>query len=202
MDMKTETKSFFWQSYVDLLTALFIVMLVLFILSYKSFNDEKQKYEIKARQYEKIQQIEESIKNLQGRNFIYQEDFKRHILSRQVHFGVGEAIIDSMYYDYLIEAGNELMTLIRKLSANSVSNIRYLIIIEGMASKDDFEYNYELSYSRAKALYDFWRSKNILFNPEFCEVLIAGSGTGGIGRESIETLNQRFIIQIIPKIGE
>ena len=33
-------KDFFWPSYVDLMTVLFLVMLVLFVLSFKMFQDK------------------------------------------------------------------------------------------------------------------------------------------------------------------
>ena len=33
-----ESKDFFWPSYVDLMTALFLTMLVMFVLSYKLFQ--------------------------------------------------------------------------------------------------------------------------------------------------------------------
>jgi hypothetical protein len=71
-----------------------------------------------------------------------------------------------------------------------------------MASKDNYGMNYELSYKRSKALFDFWKKNQINFDPNICEIIIAGSGTGGAGRDSIEYKNQRFLIQIIPKISK
>jgi hypothetical protein len=38
-----ESKDFFWPSYVDLMTALFLIMLVLFVLGFKRSN-YKQRY--------------------------------------------------------------------------------------------------------------------------------------------------------------
>jgi outer membrane protein OmpA-like peptidoglycan-associated protein len=192
----------FWPSYVDLMTGLFAVMLVLFVLSYKSFSDEKKKYEVKARQYELLREIEESVKNLQGAYFTYQEEYKRHVLNRPVLFDVGKSEIKPEYRTYLVNAGFKIADLIRRLGDRDDLDVRYLVVVEGMASKDDYEFNYELSYARAKALYDFWRDEGISFDPEICEVLIAGSGVGGVGRASREERNQRFLIQIIPKIGE
>ena len=40
--MDQDRKDFFWPSYVDLMTALFLVMLVLFVLSYKRFQDKQR----------------------------------------------------------------------------------------------------------------------------------------------------------------
>ena len=64
--------------------------------------------------------------------------------------------------------------------------------------------NYELSYERALSLYSACgRRKDSTFDPNRVEVMISGSGEGGVGRDMIdETKNQRFLIQIIPKIGE
>ena len=37
-----ESKDFFWPSYVDLMTALFLTMLVMFVLSFKLFKDKQR----------------------------------------------------------------------------------------------------------------------------------------------------------------
>ena len=81
---------------------------------------------------------------------------------------------------------------------------RYLIVIEGMASKDGYAQNDELSYRRSLALARLWERNNVSFDPNICELQIAGSGTKGIGRfsGSDEVKNQRFLIQIVPKIGD
>jgi hypothetical protein len=82
-------------------------------------------------------------------------------------------------------------------------NIKYLIVIEGMSSNIAYSENYQLSYDRALSLFRLWQQHNIQLDPTICEVMIAGSGTGGVGRFSggKEVRNQRFLIQIIPKIG-
>ena len=81
--------------------------------------------------------------------------------------------------------------------------MRYLIIVEGMASRDAYADNFQLSYRRALALNRFWIAHHIHFDPEICEVLIAGSGTEGVGRYggNEEHRNQRFLIQIVPKVS-
>lgn len=82
--------------------------------------------------------------------------------------------------------------------------MKYLIIIEGMASKDNYSLNYQLSYERALSLFRFWENQGIIFDPKICEIQIAGSGIGGIRDyyNDEEYKNQRFLIQIVPKIGE
>ena len=72
-----------------------------------------------------------------------------------------------------------------------------------MASKDAYKENYPLSYKRALMVKNLWENQGIEFDQSVCELQIAGSGTGGIGRydEKIESKNQRILIQIMPKIG-
>jgi hypothetical protein len=69
-------------------------------------------------------------------------------------------------------------------------------------------------YERAYNLYKYWRDAlGIDFDSkkyhDFIEFQIAGSGEGGIGRIPAdppsffeERKNQRFLINVIPKIGE
>ena len=60
---------------------------------------------------------------------------------------------------------------------------------------------YDLSYRRALALYNRWRSKGLNFRQYNTEIIIAGSGFNGNNRDTIiEDYNKRFVIQIIPKI--
>jgi hypothetical protein len=81
-------------------------------------------------------------------------------------------------------------------------NIRYLVLIEGQASLDRYSRNFELSYERALSLLEFWEDNNVnLRKLENCELVLSGSGTGGVPRDKNESKNQRFLIQIIPKIG-
>lgn len=83
-------------------------------------------------------------------------------------------------------------------------------MIEGQASKDGIDkmdYNYDLSYRRARNLKKFWDNNNIHFDRGNCEVLISGSGDGrlsgtGLMRELEEKANQRFLIHILPKPGK
>lgn len=202
--MKKENNDFFWPSYVDLLTGLFIVMLVLFVLSFKSLSDSKRIIEEK---FIKIQEIQNAVSSLPPELFQYQPEFKRFTLNRQIQFKIGRSEIPFKDYDYLTKAGNEIKSMISELKYKfAQDSIKYLIVIEGMASiiGGTRASNYELSYDRAKAVYDFWTNvKNIKFDPSVCEIMISGSGTGGVGRYSgsEEYKNQRILIQIIPKIS-
>jgi len=211
--MKKETKQFFWPSYVDVMTALFIIMLLLFILSFKSLQDEKENLVVRLEEKKYLEKIEESIKNLPQEYYVYQEQYKRHTLRRQPRFGRGIAEISSEEdIKYLIDAGKSLLELISKLKEKDTLGVTYLVILEGMASKDatpDDE-NYKLSYRRALALYNLWIKNNLNFNTDYLELIFAGSGTGGIGRDESKEVNgviddsdnQKILIQIIPKLGK
>lgn len=270
----------FWLSYADLMTALFIVALALFVLSYRMFqvralkleeaeaalrlrseeldqqsialeelrlrsldadkqkaavktltarldeeemlaatliqqlqderaylfdlqqrlNEERGRLLVMEEEYKKLREIQKAIQNLDSRYFVYQPEYKRHVLNKQVHFPTGKSEIGSAYKPFLAEAGRALQRMIQQLDPKD--NIKYIVVIEGMASQDSYAKNYELSYNRALALYEFWSGMGITFDPNRFEVMIAGSGVGGLGRnQSNEALNQRFLLQIVAKIG-
>ena len=66
----------------------------------------------------------------------------------------------------LIAAGNEIKQTIEKLQKNDSikTNIKYLVVIEGQASKipfyeSEWKNNNTLSYLRSLKLYEFWRDE-------------------------------------------
>jgi hypothetical protein len=101
-------------------------------------------------------------------------------------------------------AGKVLERILRD-SLPTDQNIKYLLVIEGQASKDNAPINDELSYSRAISLRNFWFGSKPNMNKVLpnCEVIIAGSGQYGVPRDTpdIPPKNQRFMITVIPKIG-
>ena len=106
---------------------------------------------------------------------------------------------------YLKDVGESISDLINELKVKyKGQDIRYVVLIEGMASKDYYIDNYQLSYRRALAVKRLWQSEGIILDPAVCDVQVAGSGVEGIGRypKKEEAKNQRILIQIIPKIGK
>lgn len=198
--MKSRETSFFWPSYADLMTSLFFVMLVLYVLTVLVMQYQQKATQDQLR---KIEEIQNATKQLPKKYFQYQPEYKRYSLIRQIQFARGKAEIPTSDYERLIGVGRSIQRLVDTLKARySNENIKYLIAIEGMASNDNYLYNYQLSYERALALRKFWIQCGIRLDPTICEVVVAGSGIGGAGRESDEVKNQRILIQIIPKIGE
>ena len=92
--MNQDRKDFFWPSYVDLMTALFLVMLVLFVLSYKRFQDKqasleqaKARLEVQLREKKKLDEIRAALKQLEDpRYFVYNQQYKRYELNFPVEF--------------------------------------------------------------------------------------------------------------------
>ncbi|MBG6062933.1 outer membrane protein OmpA-like peptidoglycan-associated protein [Flavobacterium sp. CG_9.1] len=194
--------NFFWASYADLMTSLFFIMLVLFVLTVVMMKRQSKATE---EQLKKIVEIQNSVKELDTKYFSYQEEYKRFTLKEQIQFDPANSKIKDEYKDYLLDVGKNIESLIVRLQSEYKNNdIKYMIIIEGMASKDNYQYNDNLSYQRALSLLKLWDSNNIHFDPNFCELQVAGSGIRGVGRYSgkDETKNQQFLIQIIPKIGK
>jgi len=203
---KQKRESFFWTSYSDLMTSLFFVMLVLFVLTIallhrKMVDIENEKKATQA-QLDKIKEIEEAVNRIDSAYFDYNNIYKKHVMKIRVNFPVGVSnmnVIDNYTQNELKKAGHSIQNSLKRIS-QEYPEIKYLLIIEGQASKDNYPRNYELSYERALALSRFWSDNTIDFGSN-CEVLISGSGIGGTMRESEELINQRFLIHIVPKPG-
>lgn len=213
--MAFKNKSFFWTSYADLMTSLFFVMLALFIVTVVALNEARlgeieRTKELQAK-IDKADEINNATRELDTKHanyFQYYPEYKKHKLKVDVNFPVESssmANISSLAKQDLIKIGNILQDFINK-TTKSNPQIQYLLIIEGQASRDTYDYNYELSYQRALSLKRFWEEHGINFVDKNCEVLICGSGDGklsgtGLMREKEEVLNQRFLIHILPKPG-
>lgn len=203
---KKKRDAYFWTSYSDLMTSLFFVMLVLFILTitllHKRIVASEREREATQEQLAKIKEIEESINRIDSNYFEYNDTHKKHILKIDVKFPVGISnmqSIDINTRNELYKAGQAIENSLRELNIE-YPEIKYLLIIEGQASKDYYSHNYELSYERALALNRFWLYSKLDFG-ENCETIISGSGIGGTMRDVVESKNQRFLIHLIPKPG-
>lgn len=201
--MTQKKESFFWTSYSDLMTSLFFVMLVLFILVIVLLH---KRMEATETQLLEIKKVEQSTKDLSRDYFQYRPDYKKYVLTIQVRYPAGKSDLKDMITTdkdaqlrQLAAAGCEIRDFLKNHNEN-----QYILIIEGQASKDNFLYNYELSYQRALGLMHFWiEDSNITFGNN-CEILISGSGDGKLDTHSMretsnEKENQRFLIHILPK---
>jgi hypothetical protein len=209
--MKGKDTDFFWPSFTDLMTSLFFIMLVLYVLTYLKLTNERKIIEnqkkVTEQQLNKIKEIQKALGALPSEYFIYNDEYKKHILNVGVNFKRGSANMLDLKLDTRLKiriAGKVLERILRD-SLPSDQNIKYLLVIEGQASKDNAPINDELSYSRAISLKNFWFGSNPDLNKVLpnCEVIIAGSGQYGVPRDipDIPPKNQRFMITVIPKIG-
>jgi len=201
--LKDKKTGLFWITFSDILLSLFFVILVLFIFTFFKLKERNASLEKRVEKLRFLEQVEENMKLLgDGGIFEYNENLKKYILKEKVNFSMMSSDIpkDSEYN--LLIAGRKIQSIIKTLKSNAIANkqkVKYLLIIEGMASKDSFKRNFELSYSRAKSVFDFWEASNIDFDPSVVEILISGSGTIGSARSSEESQNQSIMVQVVPK---
>lgn len=206
---KKNRGTYFWAGYTDLMTSLFFVMLVLYVFTYYLLQKQKKGFETDAQKYREILHVEKSVEALEETAFFeYNNEEKVLLMTRRIQFDKSSAIIPFSDKAYLTDVGNAIKDLINKarvdkIKSNNENILKFVLIIEGTASKDRAgdDFNYLLSYQRAYSLYKYWKDEaEIKFDPAFTQLLISGSGIRGTLREEDEVKNQRFIIQIIPKI--
>lgn len=225
--MAKKKESFFWISYSDLMTSLFFILLVLFVLSSTGLYMSEQ---ATRKQLDKINEIQLAVNRLPKTYFREDSINKRWTLREEFtpHFASMDARIPASDTMQIVRIGQALMQVVDSLNTlkstdkYSGLDVKYMVVIEGMASNIRYEKNDELSYNRALAVYYLWKRNNIDFEDSDCEVQISGSGTRGIrpyntayydavkkGRSDAISLyrlheeekNQCIIIQIIPKIS-
>jgi len=78
---KEKKRDFFWLSYSDLMTSLFFVMLVLFVLVYTMQNKMIGELAEKGKELDRIKEIEKAVNNIDSRYFRYDHVNKKHILN-------------------------------------------------------------------------------------------------------------------------
>ena len=219
----------FWTSYSDLMTSLFFVMLVLFIICLVKIGGANCELKDKQGQLEhlldsvqatneqlrNILQLEEQFKVLsQSTSLEYDSEkkmfFAKDFQNKEIFFP-NQPIIDPQYEEIVDKVGREILEVLKSLSENK--EFKYQMVIEGNAAikwdklkskqyNPDDESMYLLSYNRALTLYRRWRDKGIDFRKYNTEVILAGSGFNGINRDThVEDYNKRFVLQIIPKIN-
>lgn len=209
---KKKKESFFWTSYSDLMTNLFFVMMMLFILAIALLHREVIKIgkerDATTEQLNKIKELEKSIENINAQYFEYVDEYKRHTLKNvNVSFRTSSSDINDISYEdreKLLNAGRAIQEFLKN-AKRDIPQAEYMLIVEGQSSKDNYYYNYELSYARALALVKYWGDNNITFDDLPCEVIISGSGQSSLFRNQPDigsnVSNQRFVIHIIPKPG-
>ena len=219
MSSKRKTDSF-WLSYSDLMTSLFFIMLVLFIVCIIKMKGTQNQLattlegtQIENARLQNILQLEAQFKDLsESSSLRYDEEHKTFIAKEFEGIEIFQSesdVIKPEYLDKVDKVGRDLETVLKKLNDQN-KNFSYLLVIEGNAANSyrnpmdpDRAYTYRLSYDRSLALYYRWtKVDHINLRQYNTEVQICGSGLNGINRDTEnEDNNKRFVIQIIPKIS-
>ncbi|MFA4976843.1 MAG: flagellar motor protein MotB [Sphingobacterium sp.] len=223
---KKEGNNIFWVSFSDLMTSLFFIVLVLFVVTYVNNRNTIIAQDEQLQVYKEVEDSLMPLKN--NSSFRYEDKYKRFLLNFEVKFKPSAFEIQEGNLEHyavtrakVIDAGKKLKEVLDAVVRSAKEQNRvdgekvsYLVIISGYASK---LYNadtsplgrkkeYELSYNRAYALAKFWKAQGIDFEEqaygELIDLQLSGNGWGGVGRDQAnEDNNQRFIIQIVPKIS-
>jgi len=218
--------SIFWVGYADLMTSLFFIMLVLFVvtiayLQIKNKENERLIAELENKteglieeteRLEKLLNLEEQFKPLIQDDSFYYDTLCRKFYAKSLMgieiFKPDSVVIKKEYIERTKKAGEKIEEFLKELN-NKNNDLSYLLVIEGNMANDykksksiersDF---YIKSYQRALAVYNLWLSNGINFRNYNVEVIICGSGLNGLCRDPIEENNKRFSIQIIPKVSK
>ncbi len=242
--MDGKNNSSFWPSYVDIMTTLFAITLILFAVSFSRFKIKEKQLQSLVDEYENIITVYSTVGSIDSTKYFgYNEQYLKHLFTVDVEYQKKEYHIDKLKLDEghpdeankkrdsIIAAGELIMNTILKLENTDTvkNNIKFLAVIEGQSSRipfheSDWKNNYSLSYLRAQFLVKFWKEHGIdLSAIPKCELIISGSGEGGVPRiepnedelremtsdekeykalwEKVEEKNQRFLIHIVPVIG-
>lgn len=227
---KREYKDSFWLSYSDLMTSLFFIMLVLFVVCIgkmkydnTTLEHERNRANAEKEQLERILQLDTMFIELSKSSALQYIEKQKMFVAKDF---IGIEIFNSFtgsnwkeattikqeYLQTVDSVGQSLLVVVKTLYEKN-PDLKFQLVIEGYAAipwqlLQNHSYNadnkrmYELSYHRALALYRRWLSKNINLRTYNTEVIIAGSGFNGNNRDNeVEENNKRFVIQIIPKIS-
>lgn len=201
-------KNYFWTSYSDLMTSLFLIMLVLFVMAFGLFKKKEGVLIAKLEDFQRIIRLEEQMKPLQSdADFHYLAECEKFVFRDLMGieiFNPFETEIIEEYRNIAIDAGRKIESFLAGLD----NDLQYLLVIEGnTANTYDRRYNqddasgYLRSYRRALAVYNIWIENNINFRQFNVEVLLCGSGFSGLCRDETEDYNKRFSVQLIPKVS-
>ena len=249
--MDSNNNSSFWPSYVDIMTTLFAITLILFVVSFARFKiketelqESNEVLQTLVDEYENIVTVYSTVSKIDSTQYFdYNAQYLKHLFTVDVVYQDKEYQIDKLKLDQIdpkmaertradvVKAGRIVMETIQSLEqSDSIdNNIKFLVVIEGQSSRlkyneSDWKNNYTLSYLRAQYLNEFWKQNGIDIDAiPRCELIISGSGEQGVPRaipkemelrkkfpdigdfrnewEKIERQNQRFLIHIVPVIG-
>jgi hypothetical protein len=205
--------NFFWVSYADLMTSLFFILLVLFVVSFSILKVKLGETQAEAEQLKKIKNVQLALEGLDTNYFTFDKTNKRYRLKENISFESGSNKITDIPLakrQELYNAGKVLYAKVQEVIKEH-PNVDYLMIIEGNTQRSHDNWKkipnagYELSYKRALSLFNYWKSRGLDFRElgSHCEIIIAGSGYFGYSRDTQDERNNRkFTIQVTSKVGK
>ena len=114
----------FWISYSDLMTSLFFVMLVLFVVTVGYLKNDQKKLEVTIEQQKKILKLDKQFKPLEeSGNFYYLPNCKKYIVKELMGkeiFNPEKTVILKDYIQPTILAGKEIEQFLEKLNDENI----------------------------------------------------------------------------------
>ena len=175
MDFDKNNRDSFWPSYVDIMTTLFAIMLVLFAVSFARFKSKEHELGSIVKEYKDIIDIYSTVDSIDRSGYyVYDSVYLKHTLTVSVAYQEKEYnILNKLQYDLfdkekadakrdsIRQAGLLVQETIKRLEQESSKNIKFLVVIEGQSSKipfndNDWQNNETLSYLRARFLKKYW----------------------------------------------
>lgn len=211
-----KSRDLFWPGFVGLMTIMFVIMLVLFGLSFKVYTEKtsnmlEQNRRLKGveKEYTYIQR-----KTRQAESFKTDTVFeflpiaKKYIiraLKGKAIFVPDKGDIQDKYLKEIITAGHSVENYINRNYQEEWES-SFVLIIEGyMANSSDkgtlseSDAAYQISYQRALNVFQLWKNAGILFPKKKVDVVIAGRGFDFDCRDSVKSASNLFSIVILPK---
>lgn len=113
MNDLNDNKTSFWPSYVDIMTTLFAIMLVLFVVSYSRFKIKEAELKKMADKYTEIKSIYKAVENIDSTYFEFNEEYIKHIFRIQVTYQTGEFGLNKLQGD--IDGNKAVADSLRKI---------------------------------------------------------------------------------------
>ncbi|GEM_PF-657394 len=174
---KDRNNSSFWPSYVDIMTTLFAIMLVLFAVTYGRFKLREGQLEMLVNDYKDIIDVYSQVDSIdKSKYYAYDPLYLKHTLTVSIayqdkEYNIKDKLEEDLYdktkankkREDIRQAGilvQKTIQNLEKIGKNS-KNIKFLVIIEGQSSKipfhdNDWQNNETLSFLRAEFLKKFW----------------------------------------------
>ena len=90
----------FWPSYVDIMTTLFAIMLVLFAVSYSRFKVKEKELSVLADHFIEIIDIYDAVGNIDSTKFQYVADYSKNIFKLDIQYQQkGFDLLTQLEYD-------------------------------------------------------------------------------------------------------